>query len=83
VNRTIQIRRSLEALGALRDDATGSEVNDIVRATVVDGEGLFVTSLKRRLARLGLNVPFRAHDLLRELDGLPSSFDLSSLREDG
>ncbi len=82
VNRTLQIRRSLEALGALRDDATGSEVNDIVRSAAIDGEGLFVTSLKRQLARLGLTVPFGAHDLLRELDGLPSSFELSSLRED-
>ena len=83
VNLTLQIRRSLEALGALRDDATGSEVNDIVRAAVVGGEGLFVTSLRRQLARLGMTVPFGAHDLLRELDGLPSSFDLSSLRNDG
>jgi hypothetical protein len=58
-------------------------VNEIVRATVIAGQGLFVASLRKQLTRLGVSVPFGAHDLIRELDGLPSSVDLSSFEDRG
>jgi predicted secreted protein len=39
----------------------------VVGANVVAGTGLFVSALQRRLARDGLDVPMREHDLLAEL----------------
>lgn len=79
VTRTIHLRRSFEALGALDPYATSADVNQIIRHTVVEGQGLFVRTLKGQLAGLGIAIPFAAHDLIRELDGLPTSVDLSSL----
>jgi predicted secreted protein len=46
-------------------------VRDVVVANVVDGEGMFVAKLRSRLARQGVTVPFREHDLLAELDRSP------------
>lgn len=40
---------------------------DIVAANVRPGEGMFIRALRRRLARAGLEVPLREHDLLAEL----------------
>lgn len=80
VHRTVHVRGSVERLGALRADATSADVNAVIAATAMAGEGLFVTCLRRRLERLGLRIPFGAHDLLRDLEGRPSSFDPSSLR---
>jgi predicted secreted protein len=39
----------------------------VVASSVVDGTGRFVASLRRQLARRGVSVPFREHDLLAEL----------------
>ncbi len=42
-------------------------VRRVVVANVVDGEGMFVAGLRARLARRGVSVRFREHDLLAEL----------------
>ena len=52
-------------------------MNAIVRRSLKDGGGLFTTALKGELARLGIDVPFLAHDLISELDGKKSNVDLS------
>ena len=39
----------------------------VVAANMTAGEGMFVAALRRRLARRGIEVPFREHDLLAEL----------------
>ena len=43
-----------------------------VAGCAVAGEGLFVTALKRELARRHLDVPFLAHDLVAEMHGEPA-----------
>ena len=40
----------------------------VVAANVIDGPGLFISAMRRRLAHDGLDVPMREHDLLDELD---------------
>lgn len=40
---------------------------DVVAASVVSGRGLFVTELQRQLSRSGIIVPWREHDLIREM----------------
>jgi predicted secreted protein len=42
-------------------------IGRVVAANVVDGPGIFLDKLQRRLARRGISVPFREHDLLAEL----------------
>ncbi len=39
----------------------------VVGANVVAGDGMFIAELRRRLARRGIEVRFREHDLLAEL----------------
>ena len=49
-------------------------IERVVAANVLDGAGIFVDQLQRRLARRRISVPFREHDLLAELravDGAP------------
>jgi predicted secreted protein len=48
---------------------------DIIAANVRPGEGMFIAALRRRLARAGINVPVRAHDLLAELGIQPAPVD--------
>ena len=45
----------------------------VVEAAVVDGEGIFMTELRRRLERRGIDVPFLEHDLIAEMHGRPSA----------
>jgi len=40
---------------------------DVVAANVRPGEGMFVCALRTRLAQVGVDVPFKEHDLLHEL----------------
>jgi predicted secreted protein len=42
-------------------------IRRVVAANVVDGQGMFVAALRARLARHGVSVRFREHDLLAEL----------------
>jgi uncharacterized protein YbbK (DUF523 family) len=73
VNRTLDVRAALPALGRIdRTSISVEEMNALVRATVAPGPGLFVTELRRALRRRGCQVPFLAHDLIEELDGRPS-----------
>ncbi|MDP1829834.1 MAG: 2-thiouracil desulfurase family protein [Archangium sp.] len=55
---------------------TVEKQNELVRRHARPGRGLFVEALERELARRGLSVRLLAHDLLTELDGRPTPFDL-------
>lgn len=66
VNSTIPLLRGFEQLAALGHESTPADVRRAVDAAVVEGEGLFVTSLRRQLARRGLTVVFSAHDFEEE-----------------
>jgi predicted secreted protein len=69
------VATTIDFAGALRAMArcdpttmTPAIVNrDVIAANVIEGQGLFVGALRRRLARNGLEVRFVEHDLLAEL----------------
>jgi hypothetical protein len=69
VATTVDLDAAIAAMARCdRAALTPAVVNDcVVAASVVDGEGIFVHELRRRLARRGVSVPFREHDLLGEL----------------
>ncbi|MGE5184807.1 MAG: 2-thiouracil desulfurase family protein [Acidobacteriota bacterium] len=73
------VATNVEIRGAVRDIAvtdpeelTIDEQNALVRRHLAPGRGLFIEELQRELRRRSLDVPFRAHDLIDELDGLRS-----------
>lgn len=80
VCRTLDMRQALHGLSRLQPSTgTSSEVNAIVRNAVCAGPGLFTRLLRRAIADRGLQIPFEAHDLVRELDGVPLGDPVASL----
>ena len=69
VATTVDLDGAIAAMAACdRDTLDPALVNDrVVGANVAAGEGMFIAELRRRLARRGIEVPFREHDLLAEL----------------
>jgi hypothetical protein len=49
--------------------ATAKEANRIVLETAVHGRGLFTELLEEELEKRGLRIPWKAHDLIAELQG--------------
>jgi uncharacterized protein YbbK (DUF523 family) len=73
VARTLHIPAAADRLArADRRTLTPEAVNAIVRDTLVPGPGLFTEQLRRGLRRRRIDVPYLAHDLSGELDGIPS-----------
>lgn len=70
VTSTLDLDRAVLAMARCRRcTVSPATVNErVVAANVVSGQGLFVAALRRHLARRGLDVPMREHDLLGELD---------------
>jgi hypothetical protein len=62
---------------ALIDRATMNE--RMVVACRAAGEGLFIRTLRRRLARRHIEVPFVEYDLIAEMRGLPQPDSLVTL----
>lgn len=81
VSTTLDLRRSFETVAAcplnLTDRNTFNE--RAVVACAVAGEGLFMRTLKSKLARSGVDVPFVEYDLIAEMRGLPQPDSLRSL----
>jgi uncharacterized protein YbbK (DUF523 family) len=81
VSTTLDLRRSFEAMAAcplaLIDRATMNE--RMVVACRGAGEGLFIRTLRRRLARRHIDVPFVEYDLIAEMRGLPQPDSLVTL----
>lgn len=77
VGRTVDLRRAFALTAAIDPGSLTVEgMNAIIRQSAIDGQGLFIAVLRRRLARTGLDVPILAHDLIGELDGAGSTFRL-------
>jgi predicted secreted protein len=69
VRTTLDLDGAVEAMARCRRGAQTPEIvtRQVVAANVVDGPGLFISDVQRRLARKGIAVPMREHDLLGEL----------------
>lgn len=69
VATTVDLDGAIAAMAACdRDTLDPALVSDrVVGANVAAGEGMFIADLRRRLARRGIDVRFREHDLLAEL----------------
>ena len=79
VHTTIDAGRFVDAM--MRVDVarfSTAAQNAMVRRFAAPGRGLFVDELARALRRRHLDVPLVAHDLFRELDGLPSALVLAT-----
>ena len=69
VATTVDLDGAIVAMAACdRDTLDAAVVTDrVVGANVTPGEGMFMAELRRHLARRGIEVPLREHDLLAEL----------------
>jgi uncharacterized protein YbbK (DUF523 family) len=69
VATTIDLDGAIAAMAACdRARLNPALVNDrVIGANVAAGEGMFIAALRRRLARRGIDVTFREHDMLAEL----------------
>jgi len=76
VQRTLDIRRSLELVGRLSPTSGAEHMNAIIQGCLADGRGIFVELLVKQLERRRLRVPFLAHDLIAELQGRTLSLGL-------
>jgi hypothetical protein len=66
---TLDLDGAIEAMASC-DRSTpdaATVIRRVVTANVVEGEGMFVAKLRVRLARHGISVTWREHDLLAEL----------------
>jgi len=79
VRTTLSTPLALAGLGDLSSAATAADMNRLVRGTMVPGQGMYVTLLRRELRRRGIPLTFAAHDLLEELSDMPSSLDVQAL----
>lgn len=71
VTTTLDLGTAVAAMAAIdRAELTPAVVRRrVVGASAIEGEGLFIGRLRRELARRGVTVTFREHDLRAELDG--------------
>jgi predicted secreted protein len=69
VETTLDLDAAVAAMARedLRTLSAARVTERVVAANTTAGEGMFVAALRRRLARRGIEVPFREHDLLAEL----------------
>jgi predicted secreted protein len=76
---TLDLDRAVRAMAYLQPTSLDPDVvqREVVAANVVQGEGGFVTALRRDLARRGVEVRFVEHDLVGELR------DAGALRGEG
>jgi uncharacterized protein YbbK (DUF523 family) len=77
VAQTLNLPATLDAVaGTDAASLTAEQMNDLIRANVQPGSGLFVIELRKALQRRKIAVPFHAHDLIGELNGSPSTLIL-------
>jgi predicted secreted protein len=70
VNHTLNMKHSLASIGRLADTAGAEMMNEVVMSCREAGQGLFVQVLRNELKRHNVDVPFLAHDLGAELQGI-------------
>lgn len=78
VSTTLDMRRSLAAVAARPVETIDRRTfnREVVVACRVQGEGLYVRTLRRQLERRGLAVPFLEHDLVAEMRGERQTLNL-------
>ena len=79
LNVTLDLRASFLRMAAMdADGATIARMNEIIRDTLVAGEGMFTSAFRRELDRRHLEVSYFAHDLVAEISGKPGHFPIFS-----
>jgi predicted secreted protein len=80
VHTSMDLDRAFECVAACPFAAIGRQLinDDVLIGCRSAGEGLFVRSLRRRLRRLRIDVPFLEHDLIAEMRGIAQPLDLGT-----
>jgi len=74
VNTTLDFERSFELIASMDvGSVTAEQINAIIRQGLTDGRGLFTAMLQDELKKRRSDVPYRAHDLMAEIDGKTST----------
>jgi predicted secreted protein len=73
VNKTLDFRRSFESAACIdMETVTVEHMNAIISEALIDGRGIFMGMLQDELGKRFIHVPFTAHDLIAEIQGMPS-----------
>jgi len=69
VAKTLDIRKSFDMLASLNaETVTPEDMNELIRACVTEGRGLFTAMLIEELRNMNIAVPYTAHSLIEEMD---------------
>jgi hypothetical protein len=80
VNKTLCISKAIDLLADLDiQNVTLKDANDVIYKCILDGKGLFTTVITKELRRRNLEIPFLAHDLIKELEGKESRIFFGAL----
>ncbi len=68
------MRRSFESAACIDvETVTVEQMNSIISEALIDGRGIFMDMLQEELGKRLIHVPFTAHDLIAEIQGIQSS----------
>ncbi len=74
VSTTLDMGKSFEMTASLDvETVTVGQMNTIIRQCLIDGRGLFTAILQNELKKRRINIPYRAYDLIAEINGNTSS----------
>jgi len=80
VRKTLDLKEVTDRLARLDPHkATTDEMNRLIMASVITGQGLYIQLLRAELEKLGVSTAMSAHDLIAELDGRPSSASVEAM----
>ena len=70
VSTTLDTGKAVELIASLDiETITVGQMNTIIRQCMMDGEGLFTVLLQAELKKRCIDVPYRSHDLIAEING--------------
>jgi predicted secreted protein len=74
INKTLDMRRSFESAACINvESVTVERMNSIISGCLIEGRGIFIDMLQEELGKRLIHVPFTAHDLIAEIQGIQSS----------
>jgi predicted secreted protein len=80
VRKTLDLKEVTDRLARLDPhEVTTDEMNRLIMASVITGQGLYIQLLRAELDKLGVSTEMTAHDLIAELDGRPSSASVGAM----
>ena len=80
VRKTLDIKEVIDGLARLdRHTVNTDEMNRLIMASVITGQGLYIQLLRAELDKLGVSTEMTAHDLIAELDGRLSSASVEAM----